>query len=209
MKKLTWMLTIFMAITLLLSACAAAPSAPADITEAPVATEAPAATEVPAATEAVEATAAPADATIPMEPDSSLSFSIDTLTGGTLDPSVFSEHKLVMVNYWATWCGPCVGEIPDLVKISKDYADKGFAIVGVLIGDDDIEGAKKFIADQGMEYPVVLPEAFFGDNATGISAIPTTMFFDSTGKQVGETIVGSMGYDDWASMIDEKLEQVS
>jgi thiol-disulfide isomerase/thioredoxin len=198
MKKSIWMLAVLMATTLFLSACTLAPSAPADTTEAP------------AATEATEATAAPAaDATIPMEPDSSLSFSIDTLTGGTLDPSVFSEHKLVMVNYWATWCGPCVGEIPDLVKISKDYADKGFAIVGVLTGDDDIEGAKQFIADQGMEYPVVLPEAFFGDNAAGISAIPTTMFFDSTGKQVGETIVGSMGYDDWAGLIDLLLGQVS
>ena len=198
MKKLVWMLAVLLATTLFLSACALVPAAPADTTEAP------------ATTEATEATAPPvADATIPMEPDSSLSFSVDTLTGGTLDPSIFSEHKLVMVNYWATWCGPCVGEIPDLVKISKDYADKGFAIVGVLTGDDDIEGAKKFIADQGMEYPVVLPEAFFGDNAAGINAIPTTMFFDSTGKQVGDTIVGAMSYADWASTIDEKLEQVS
>jgi thiol-disulfide isomerase/thioredoxin len=201
MKKSIWMLAVLMATTLLLSACTLAPSAPADTTEAPAMTE---------ATEATEATAAPAaDATIPMEPDSALSFSVDTLTGGTLDPSVFSEHKLVMVNYWATWCGPCVGEIPDLVKISKDYADKGFAIVGVLTGDDDIEGAKKFIADQGMEYPVVLPEAFFGDNAAGISAIPTTMFFDANGKQVGDTIVGAMSYDDWASTIDEMLAKVS
>ncbi len=208
MKKLIWMLATLMAVTLLLSACTVAPAAPAETTEAPAATEAPSeTTEAPAAT---EATAPPvADATIPMEPDSSLSFSIDTLTGGTLDPSIFSEHKLVMVNYWATWCGPCVGEIPDLVKISKDYADKGFAIVGVLTGDDDIEGAKQFIADQGVEYPVVLPEAFFGDNATGISAIPTTMFFDSTGKQVGETIVGAMSYDDWAGLIDLLLGQVS
>lgn len=204
MKKTIWMFAVLMATTLFLSACSLVQPAPAATTEAPVATE------VPAETEATEATAAPAaDATIPMEPDSSLSFSIDTLTGGTLDPSVFSEHKLVMVNYWATWCGPCVGEIPDLVKISSEYSDKGFAIVGVLIGDDDIEGAKKFIADQGMEYPVVMPEAFFGDQATGISAIPTTMFFDSTGKQVGDTIVGSMGYDDWVNTIDEKLDQVS
>ena len=201
MKKSIWILASLMAATLFLSACTVAPAAPAETTEASAATEAPAATE--------ETAAPAADATIPMEPDSTLSFSIDTLTGDTLDPSVFSEHKLVMVNYWATWCGPCVGEIPDLVKISNDYADKGFAIVGVLTGDDDIEGAKQFIADQGVEYPVVLPEAFFGDNATGISAIPTTMFFDSTGTQVGETIVGAMSYDDWAGLIDLLLGQVS
>ena len=203
MKKFSWIIAVLMATTLLLSACTVAPATSGNATAA----DASAATQ---AASPSDATAAPAaDATIPMEPDSTLSFSIDTLTGGTLDPSVFSEHKLVMVNYWATWCGPCVGEIPDLVKISNDYADKGFAIVGVLTGDDDIEGAKQFIADQGVEYPVVLPEAFFGDNATGISAIPTTMFFDSTGEQVGETIVGAMSYDDWAGLIDLLLGQVS
>ena len=115
----------------------------------------------------------------------------------------------MVINYWATWCGPCVGEIPDLIKISEEYADKGFAMIGVLTGDDDIDGAKQFIADQGMSYPVVLPEAFFADNAEGIYAIPTTMFFDSTGKQVGETVVGSMSYDDWKGLIDLLLGQVS
>ena len=200
MKKLTWILAVLMATALLLSACTVVPAAPAETTEAPAVTEAPVATE---------ATAAPADATIPMEPDSTLSFSIDTLNGGTLDPSVFSEHKLVMVNYWATWCGPCVGEIPDLVKINNDYADKGFTIVGVLTGDDDIKGAQTYMESENVTYPVVLPEAFFGDNATGISAIPTTMFFDSKGEQVGETIVGAMSYDDWASTIDEMLAKVS
>lgn len=203
MKKSIWMLALLMAMTLLLSACTVAPAAPADTAEAPAATEATV-TEAPTVTDEPAA-----DATAASETSDAFSFSIDTLTGGTLDQSVFTDHKLVMVNYWATWCGPCVGEIPDLVKISKDYADKGFAIVGVLTGDDDIEGAKQFIADQGMDYPVVLPEAFFGDNATGISAIPTTMFFDSNGEQVGETIVGAMGYSDWSGLIDLLLGQVS
>ena len=194
MKKLVWMFAVLMAATLLLSACALTPATPA-AAEAPTATEATAATEAPSAD-------TPADGT-------ALSFSIDTLTGGTLDQSIFSDHKLVMVNYWATWCGPCVGEIPDLVKINKAYSDKGFAIVGVLTGDDDVKGAQQFIADQGVDYPVVLPESFFGDNATGINAIPTTMFFDSTGKQVGQTVVGAKSYDDWAGLIDLLLGQVS
>lgn len=172
MKKLSWILAVLMATTLLLSACTVAPAAPAETSD-------------------------------------TTSFSIDTLNGGTLDQSVFSDHKLVMVNYWATWCGPCVGEIPDLVKINNDYADKGFTIVGVLTGDDDIKGAQTYMESENVTYPVVLPEAFFGDSAAGINAIPTTMFFDSTGKQVGETIVGAMSYDDWASTIDEMLAKVS
>jgi len=190
MKKLTLVLVALIAAGMMLTGCSLVP-APAQATPEPT---------------AVEATTAP-EATV--SDDGTLSFSLTTLTEDTLDQSVFTDNKLVMVNYWATWCGPCVSEIPDLIKISEDYADKGFAIVGVLTGDDDIDGAKQFIADQGMNYPVVLPEEFFADYATGIYAIPTTMFFDSTGKQVGETVVGSKSYDDWAGLIDLLLAQVS
>ena len=192
MKKIALILTGLLAAAFLLTACTIAP-AQQETTSAPEAAATEAATE-PEATDAASDT---------------LEFSLTTLTGDTLDQTVFSDNKLVMVNYWATWCGPCVSEIPDLVKISKDYADKGFVIVGVLTGDDDIDGAKQFIDDQNMGYPVVMPEAFFLDQAAGIQAIPTTMFFDSTGKQIGDTVVGSRGYDDWAGLIDLLLTQVS
>ena len=183
MKKISLILAALLATILTLSACAVAPAEPA-------------ATPEPTA-EATEAA------------DGTLEFSLTTLTGETLDQTVITDNKLVMVNYWATWCGPCVGEIPDLIKISEEYADKGFAMIGVLTGDDDIDGAKQFIADQGMSYPVVTPEAFFLDNSSDIYAIPTTKFFDSTGKQVGESVVGAMSYDDWKGLIDLLLDQAS
>jgi thiol-disulfide isomerase/thioredoxin len=186
MKKLSLILVALIAAGVLLTGCSLFP-APVQATPEPTAE----ATEAPAAT------------------DGALEFSLTTLTDDTLDQSVFTDNKLVMVNYWATWCGPCVAEIPDLIKISKNYADKGFVIVGVLTGDDDIDGAKQFIADQGLSYPVVLPEDIFFDYSSDIYAIPTTKFFDSTGKQIGETVVGSMSYDDWAGLIDLLLTQVS
>lgn len=138
-----------------------------------------------------------------------LTFSQKTLTGEKIDDSIVSNNKLTMVNYWATWCGPCVGEIPDLQKIGEEYAEKGFSIIGVLLGDEDYDGARKFLSDNDITYPVVLPEGVFLDMASGISAIPTTMFFDADGYQVGETQVGSMSYEDWASLIDSLLEQVA
>jgi len=190
MKKLSWILVALIAAGMMLTGCALLP-APVQPTPEPT---------------AVEATTAPEAAA---SDDGTLEFSLTTLTGDTLDQSVFTDNKLIMVNYWATWCGPCVGEIPDLIKISNDYADKGFAIVGVLTGDDDIDGAKQFIADQGMSYPVVLPEDIFLDYSSDIYAIPTTKFFDSTGKQIGESVVGAKSYDDWAGLIDLLLTQVS
>ena len=189
MKKISLILVALIAAGMMLTGCALFP-APIEATPEPTAE----------ATTAPEATAAD---------DGTLAFSLTTLTGETLDQTIFSDNKLIMVNYWATWCGPCVGEIPDLVKISKAYADKGFVIVGVLIGDDDVDGAKKFIADQGITYPIVLPEAFFLDHSDGIYAIPTTMFFDSTGKQIGDAVVGAKSHDDWTGLIDLLLSQVS
>ena len=92
---------------------------------------------------------------------------------------------------------------------SLELAQKGFSIIGVLIGDDDYDGARQFMSDTGVTYPVVLPEGVFYTLASGIQAIPTTMFFDSTGKQVGTTVVGAKSYDDWKSLIDMLLGQVS
>ena len=186
MKKLTLILTGIVVAAFLMSACTVTPTV-------------------------VEETTAPestASTTTDSSGDNTLEFSLTTLTGGTLDQSVFSDNKLIMVNYWATWCGPCVSEIPDLQKISVAYKDKGFVIIGVLTGDDDVDGAKQFIADQGLTYPIILPDAFFGDHASGIYAIPTTMFFDSEGNQIGEAVVGAKSYEDWTGLIDLLLSRV-
>ncbi|MDP3448274.1 MAG: TlpA disulfide reductase family protein [Eubacteriales bacterium] len=193
MKKIALMISGILAAALLLSACVPAP-VQAETTPVP---------EVAAATEA----ATEPDAA--EETGDALEFSLTTLTGDTLDQTVFTENKLIMVNYWATWCGPCVSEIPDLIKISEDYADKGFVLIGVLTGDDDIDGAKSFIADQGVSYPVVLPEAFFLNHVDSIYAIPTTMFFNAEGEQINAAVVGAKSYEDWAGLIDLLLGQVS
>ncbi len=93
---------------------------------------------------------------------------------------------------------PVRRRIPDLQKLSEDYADKGFALVGVLRGTTTSPARRQFISDEGLTYPIVFPENFFLEHGSDIYAIPTTMFFDSEGKQVGQTIVGAKSYDDWA-----------
>lgn len=172
-------------------------------------TVAPAAEETAEPTAEAAATAEPETTAATAGEDEGLSFSLTTLTDETVDDSIISENKLTMVNFWATWCGPCVSEIPDLQLISEDYADKDFAIIGVLFGDDDVSGAKEFIAEQGLTYPIILPEGPFYDMSMNIYAIPTTMFFDSNGEQVGQTVVGAKSYEDWTGLIDLLLEQVS
>ena len=182
MKKITLILAGMLVTAMFFAACAPA-IAPAQETAAP------------------ETTAEETD-------DGLLSFSFTTLTGDTLDQTVFSDNKLIMVNYWATWCGPCVSEIPDLVKISNDYADKGLAIIGVNVDTTDADSVKKFVEDQNITYPVIFVDGVFLNLIQGYEYIPTTLFFDSTGRQIGEAVVGSNSYDDWVDEITQRLLQL-
>jgi thiol-disulfide isomerase/thioredoxin len=185
-KTILIMLVVFVSV-LLLGACA---DVQAEITVTDTETETDAATEADASTD-----------------DGGLTFSLTTLTDETIDDSIISSSKLTMVNFWATWCGPCVSEIPDIQQLSESYADKGVSVIGVLFGDDDVDGAKEFLSDTGVTYPVVLTEGAFLTLSSDIYAIPTTMFFDSDGNQVGDTIVGSKSYEDWAGLVDLLLGQ--
>jgi peroxiredoxin len=78
-----------------------------------------------------------------------------TLDGKTLALSGFAG-KIVLVDFWATWCDPCKEEIPDLVKLRGSLEDKGFEILGVSMDEDGAKAVKKFTAKQPISYPVVL-----------------------------------------------------
>ena len=147
---------------------------------------------------------APADFPLP----SMSGFSTVTLSGEKIDSSYFSSHKLTMVNFWATWCGYCVDEMPDLSAIHEEYADRGVAVLGVLVWDEGNESnALDFLNVKGISYPVVaydtVPE--FVEISKTQTGIPFTVFFDSEGKQVGEIIVGSNSKEGWISEIEKLL----
>src|SRR5436309_2063812 len=76
-----------------------------------------------------------------------------TNTGETLRLSD-QRGKVVLINFWATWCGPCRSEIPDLIALQKKYGPKGFTVIG-LADDQDLPTASAFAAKMGMNYPVM------------------------------------------------------
>ena len=78
-----------------------------------------------------------------------------TLDGRTLTLSGFAG-KIVLVDFWATWCSPCQEEIPDLVKLRDRYKDEGFEILGVSMDEEGAKAVKKFAAKQPISYPVIL-----------------------------------------------------
>ena len=116
----------------------------------------------------------------------------------------FAEAHLTMLNLWAYWCPPCVGELPDLQKLSENYADRGFRILGVSPADyeqDNIETMKEL----GITYPTLrLTDSI--DQKMNTGYIPTTIFVDGEGKIVDEVYVGSMSYDQWAAVIEKNLD---
>ena len=123
---------------------------------------------------------------------------------------LFSQHKLTMINLWGTYCGPCIGEMPDLEILSQRLAEKDCAIVGVVVdvaGLDDtarLETAREIIADTGVTYMNLFPwytlmEAF------PAQFIPTSYFVNSEGQIVGEAAIGARGADDYEALIDELL----
>lgn len=107
---------------------------------------------------------------------------LKTIDGRTLDSDDF-DGKVVLVNFWATWCPPCRDEIPDLIKLQERYKDH-LLIIGVSSDEGPVETVSKFVAEHGMNYPVVMETAELGTLFPGIYALPTTFTLDPDMKMV-------------------------
>ena len=129
----------------------------------------------------------------------------------------FSDYDLTMVNVFATWCSPCVQEIPDLAEIQKEMKDKGVNIVGVVTDTVDqtgenqeaLEKAKLIRERSKAEYPFLIPDkSNFNGRLSGIQAFPETFFVDKKGQIVGETYSGSHNKKAWMEIIEKELAKV-
>ncbi|WP_455025794.1 TlpA family protein disulfide reductase [Oribacterium sinus] len=129
----------------------------------------------------------------------------------------FFDYDLTMVNVFATWCSPCVQEIPDLAEIQKEMKDKGVNIVGVVTDTVDqtgenqeaLEKAKLIRERSKAEYPFLIPDkSNFNGRLSGIQAFPETFFVDKKGQIVGETYSGSHNKKAWLEIIEKELAKV-
>jgi thiol-disulfide isomerase/thioredoxin len=103
--------------------------------------------------------------------------------GKTVRSSDFAG-KVVVLDFWATWCPPCRAEIPGFVELQKQYGDKGLVIVGVSLDQQGPEVVTPFMKQFSMNYPVVMGDAKIVQAFGGISGIPTTFVIDRSGKIV-------------------------
>ncbi len=129
----------------------------------------------------------------------------------------FADNELTVLNVWATWCPPCVNELPELQKASEEYQDKGVEIIGVLqdgiTGSGDVDEsavatANTLMENAGANYRVILPDEYLKAEFMGsMQYLPTTFFVNTDGELV-KTVVGSNEYEAWGRLIDEALEEL-
>jgi peroxiredoxin len=114
------------------------------------------------------------------------------------------KGKVVLLNFWATWCGPCKLEIPWFVDFEKRYKDQGFAVLGVSMDEDGWEAVKPYIEDKQVNYRVMVGTDAVGQLYGGVEALPTTFLIDREGK-IAATHIGLVMKKDYEDEIAELL----
>jgi cytochrome c biogenesis protein CcmG, thiol:disulfide interchange protein DsbE len=158
--------TILLISMLSIAACNREAAAPA----AKAANSAPPAAEAPAGTELAVGSTMPA-------------YKAAMIGGGTFDVGA-ERGNVVLLNVWATWCGPCRYEIPALQKLHQKYGGRGFKVVGISIDEGEAQPVKQFVTEHKMDYPVALDPDGKLANIFQTSVIPTSVLIDRNGKVI-------------------------
>jgi thiol-disulfide isomerase/thioredoxin len=110
-------------------------------------------------------------------------FTLESLDGKNIQLSGY-KGQAVLLNFWATWCGPCKIEMPWFVELQKEYGPQGLQIVGVAMDDASKEDIAKFAKEMDINYPILIGKEAVGNDYGGVNVLPTTFFIDRDGKIV-------------------------
>ena len=137
-----------------------------------------------------------------------VSFDFDTVVNTR---EFAAEHELTLVNFWATWCGPCVGEMPELQSLherfSTEAAEADVAILGVWLDTENAGDLDAVLEYTGAAYPIVE----FRDemqNAVELQYIPATIFLNKDGDIVGKPVVGALDVEGWLAEIEGRFKEL-
>jgi thiol-disulfide isomerase/thioredoxin len=137
---------------------------------------------------------------------------IPTLDGSTTSLDQY-KGKVVLVNFWATWCDPCKTEIPWLIDFNHKYGPRGLVIVGIAMDDEGKKVVEPWIkskrfdvngSQEAMDYPVLLGNDKIADKFGGILGLPTSMLYSRDGRKI-KTVVGLINYQDLSKVLDSQL----
>lgn len=141
-------------------------------------------------------------------------FNANTIDGNELSSDIFAQSKLTMINVWATYCSPCLNEMPDLGEIANEYDSSDFQMIGIISdvaeGSDEntINNAKDLIARTKADYPhLLLNESLYSNLVGGVDSVPTTFFVNQNGEPLGY-VIGANSKETWEGIINELLAEV-
>jgi peroxiredoxin len=131
-------------------------------------------------------------------------FTLKDSDGKTVKLSEY-KGKIVLLNFWATWCGPCKIEIPWFTDFEQRYKDRGFAVLGVSMDEDGWDAVKPYISSAKINYRVLLGDDMTGALYGGVESLPTTFLIDRDGK-VASVHIGLVGKSDYENEIKHLLD---
>ncbi|MBA4137418.1 MAG: alkyl hydroperoxide reductase [Opitutus sp.] len=126
-------------------------------------------------------------------------FKLQTLDGKELTAASL-KGKVVVVDFWATWCGPCIKEIPGYIELQKKYGPQGLVIVGVSLDRKGPAQVKAFAEKMGMNYPLAMGDEEITEAFGGFTAIPTTFLIDRDGV-IRHKKTGLMAHDEYEVLV--------
>lgn len=142
-----------------------------------------------------------------------ITFEAKDMDGNTVSSDIFSESKLTMVNVWATYCNPCLSEMPGLGELAGEYDSKDFQIIGIIsdvqegVDQEGMDYVSALIEWTGADYThLLLNESVLYALLKDVYAVPTTFFIDENGM-ILDTVVGAMEKSAWEEKINGLLEE--
>lgn len=129
-------------------------------------------------------------------------FTLTDLNGNKVSLSQFSG-KVIILDFFASWCPPCRQEIPDFIELQKSYEDKGFTMVGVAL--ENVKEAKEFAAKTGINYPVLIDDGKVSAQYGPVRSIPTTFVIGKDSK-ITKLYIGYRAKDIFENDIKELLK---
>ena len=139
--------------------------------------------------------------TTPASQNTGPTFTALDLNGGTHTFAEYTGKGPLMVNFWGTWCPPCRMELPDLVRIYKEYKPKGLEIVGLAVKDTP-DKVKQFAAQNNLNWVMLMGnmDALVSFGAT--QGVPTTIFYNKDGVEVSR-FIGARSYEDFKAQVEK------
>jgi peroxiredoxin len=114
--------------------------------------------------------------------------------------------KVVLLNFWATWCGPCRIEIPWFMQFEKEFKDRGFAVLGVSMDDEGWVAVKPYLERMRVNYRVLMGDSMVSDLYGGVDSLPTSFMIDRDGR-VARVHIGLVSRSEYQDDINALLDQ--